>query len=395
MKLMVLLSRVPWPTEKGDKLRAFHQIRCLAEKHEITLVALCEQKIHPDAEKILGRYCKQMFFFRLNKPGLILNMLYTMFSGKPFQTGYFFRKQIRNKINSIAAETQPDHIFCQLIRMAEYAIGLPFPKTIDYQDVLSTGMRRRFLKAPLWLKPLYFIEYKRLLRYENQVFDKFDHKTIISRPDRDLIPHLSREQIHIIPNGVDYDFFFPQEREKIHDIVFTGNMAYPPNVDAAGYLVRSVMPLIEKKRPGTTLLIAGATPHPKVKMLASSTITVSGWMDDIRDSYASSRLFVAPMQIGTGLQNKLLEAMAMKIPCVTSPLANNALCAKDGIEILVASTPEDYAEKILSLLSNDGFAATIASNGHSFVKKTYEWQAASALLEQLFLTTRTAKHQDS
>jgi polysaccharide biosynthesis protein PslH len=387
MKLMVLLSRIPWPTEKGDKLRAFHQIRCLAEKHEITLVALSEEDTPPEAEKILRQYCRHMYFFRLKKPGMILNLFFTLFSGKPFQTGYFYRRQIRKKILSIAADLQPDHVYCQLIRMAEYAGCLPYPKSLDYQDVLSTGMKRRLQKASAWMKPIFYLEYKRLLRYEKYVFDRFDHKTIISQPDRDLIPHSSRNLIHIIPNGVDYDFFYPRDRDKTFDIVFTGNMAYPPNVDAAEYLARSVMPIILTQRPGTTLLIAGATPHSRVKALASNNITISGWMDDIRDSYASSKVFVAPMQIGTGLQNKLLEAMAMKIPCVTSPLANNALRAEEGKDILVAGTPPEFAAQVLRLLNDQAYAGSIAANGYHFVRRTYDWHAASALLEQLFIST--------
>ena len=131
-------------------------------------------------------------------------------------------------------------------------------------------------------------------------------------------------------------------------------MNYAPNIDSVLFLVHHVLPLVHAKRPGTTLLIAGVDPDQRVRDLAvhDPKVTVSGWVKDIRDSYASARIFVAPMQIGTGLQNKLLEAMAMHMPCVTSALANNAVGAVPGASILIGQEPQDYADHILYLLDH-------------------------------------------
>lgn len=383
MKILVLLPRVPYPLEKGDKLRAYNHIKYLAKNNEIILCALNDTEVHPEAIKNLQPFCKSIHIFNISKFSIAVNILKAFFKGIPFQTGYFYNKKAQKEIDRIIANEKPDHIFCQLVRVAEYMKNQSTPKTVDYQDVFSKGIGRRMENAPFYSKPVFRSEYKRLLKYEHDVFETFDNKTIISIPDRNLIPHPEKEKIHIVINGVDTDFFKPMDREKDYEIVFIGNMAYPPNVNAAEYLATKVLPVVQKTKPEARLLLAGATPDKRVLALQSDSVTVTGWMDDIRDGYARAKIFIAPMQIGTGLQNKLLEAMAMKVPSITSKLANNALCAKDGKEILVGSTPEDYAVLIIKLLDNPEFANKIAEAGYQFVIDNYNWESATAVLEEV------------
>jgi glycosyltransferase involved in cell wall biosynthesis len=182
---------------------------------------------------------------------------------------------------------------------------------------------------------------------------------------------------------VDYAFFKPLERPKDYDLVFTGNMGYPPNINAAEFLVNSILPLVLQRMPGIRLLIAGANPHLRVQVLNSEHVEVTGWVPDMRECYARAMIFIAPMQIGTGLQNKLLEAMAMEIPCVTSNLANQALQAKENEEILVAGTAAEYARHIITLLENPEKAKKIALNGSEFVRNNYSWEKESAKIEKL------------
>ena len=386
MKIFVLLSRVPYPIEKGDKLRAFHQIRCLSKNNEIILCTLNDSPLHPEALKVLNSFCSEVHIFPIRKTGMIWNLIKVFFNGKPFQVGYFYRCSVRKKINALIAKSSPEHIYCQLTRVSEYVKDCTIPKTLDYQDIFSTGAKRQAETSALWKRPVFFMEYRRLLRYEHEIFEKFDHKTIISQPDRELLSHSSRNEVVIIPNGVEHEYFQPFKRQKTHDILFTGNMGYPPNIDAARFIAEEIFPLVLKQFPTTTLLIAGATPHAKVKDLKTSNITVTGWLPDIRESYASSRIFIAPMRIGTGLQNKLLEAMAMELPCITSVLANQALGAKENEEILVGKSAGEYANHIIRLLQNEVFSLTLGQKGHSFVRKTFSWENSTSTLEKLFKT---------
>ncbi len=237
------------------------------------------------------------------------------------------------------------------------------------------------------LKPILKLEYKRLVEYENRIFDVFDNKTIISYPDRELIQHPQKQEIAVIPNGVDHDYFSPRKSEKKYELVFTGNMAYPPNVDAAEFLVKEIMPEVWKKIPEARVMIAGASPDKRVLALKSEKVTVTGWMDDIRDSYASAKIFIAPMRIGTGLQNKLLEAMSMKVPSITTPLANDALQAKDGEEILIGSDSNDLAKQVVILLTDQNLYEKIAENAYVFVKKNYSWEEATEKLNKMIQNT--------
>lgn len=383
MRIFFLLPRVPYPTEKGDKLRAFHQIKQLSKHHEIIICALNDGVLHQEAIPVLKKYASAVHVIDVPKFTVLTNLVWGLFSKRPLQVGYFYNKTAAKKIDQLIKSSKPDHIFCQLIRVAEYVKNQPIPKTLDYQDVFSKGIERRMATAPFYMKPFLKMEYNRLLAYEKEVFDLFNNKIIISQPDRDLIPHPDREKIVVVANGVDTEFFHPIEREKEYDLVFTGNMGYPPNIDAAEFLVHKILPAIARHQHDVHLLIAGANPNMRVMVLKSSHVEVSGWVPDMRDCYASAKIFIAPMRLGTGLQNKLLEAMAMKIPCITSRLANQALKAKDGVDILVAETPGEYALHIISLLENKELANRIAENGYNFVMNNYNWEAETRKIEAL------------
>lgn len=385
MRLFVLLSRVPYPLEKGDKLRAFHQVVQLSKKNEIVLCALNpNRKLNKrDAFSALQPYCRSINFIDIPVAGRIWNIFKAFLKGLPLQVGYFYSCKAASKVNKLIEEYKPDHIYCQLLRTAEYVKNSDIPKTIDYQDVFSYGVKRRMEKAPFYTQPVFRMEYQRLLKYEAKIFDLFDHKTIISIPDRDLIPHPEKQKIHVIPNGVDHEFFSPRNSIKKVELVFTGNMAYPPNVDAAAFLVNEIMPLVWKQKPDTKVMIAGATPDKRVTSLKSDKVIVTGWLDDIRDSYAGSKVFIAPMQIGTGLQNKLLEAMSMKVPSITTPLANDALQAVDGESILIGKDANALAQHILNLLNDETLYQKIADNGFTFVKQHYSWEEATDKLHQI------------
>jgi len=387
MRIFVLLPRVPYPIEKGDKLRAFHQLRYLSEDHEVIVCALNENEVHPDAYPELIKYVDNIHFVPVSKSASAMNIVKAFFAGKPLQVGYYYSKKAQQRIDELIDFYQPDHIYAQLIRVAEYVKNCDIPKTLDYQDAFSGNIARRASREFFLFKPLFYFEAYRLKRYERIIFDAFDHKTIISEPDRALINHPDKEKIQIIPNGVDTGFFYPQEKEKKYDLVFVGNMNYRPNIVGAEYLVRKILPAVRKQYGDVKLLLSGANPHSRVKKLAGNGVEVSGWVDDIRDSYLQSKVFIAPMQIGTGLQNKLLEAMAMRIPCITSLLANEALGATDGEEILVAESPENYAAHISELLNNEETYETVAESGYRFVAENFNWYKNTKKLAALMAST--------
>jgi sugar transferase (PEP-CTERM/EpsH1 system associated) len=385
MKILVLLSRIPYPLEKGDKLRGYYQVKELSKNHEVCLCCLSDILPHPEARKKLEEIASEVYFFPLSRIGIYLRMFLAMFGQQPFQVAYFYQRNVHKAIKKRIEAFKPDHIYCQLVRTTEYAKNEhSISKTLDYQDAFSKGMSRRAQREKNPLKKRFFrAEARRLLHYEHLIFEYFEHKCIISAQDKLLIYHENQSDIEVIPNGVDTDFFKPMVAEKEFDLCFVGNMSYAPNIDSAHFLVNQIMPLVWKQMPEAKVLISGATPSESVQKLENPRVKIAGWVDDIRTSYASSRLFVAPMQIGTGLQNKLLEAMAMKIPCITSALANNALGAAPGKHLLIGNDPMQYAEHIVNLLNHKQEAEQMAGNAQQFVAEKYTWAGSTARLEAL------------
>jgi polysaccharide biosynthesis protein PslH len=163
--------------------------------------------------------------------------------------------------------------------------------------------------------------------------------------------------------------------------VFVGNMGYPPNVAAATTLAHRILPLIQRRRPSTDLLIAGARPNRSVRRLAGPQVEVTGWMDDIRTGYRRGRVLVAPLVIGAGQQNKILEAMAMGVPCVTTELVNNAIGAEPGREILLASSVPEFAERSLELLESAERRREVADAALAFARREFSWAVVGERLD--------------
>lgn len=378
---MVITSRFPYPLEKGDKLRAYYQIRELSEFFQIHLIALTEKKVNEKDIEKLSAFCSEIHIFKLNFLTKWSGALAQLMGTKPIQVGYFYNWKIHRKIKKILKNTAPDHIYCQLIRASEYVKNYhDCPKTLDYMDALSKGIERRSDGAKGIQKRIFELEHRRLLQYENAVFEYFENHTIISEQDRKYIFHKNKDKIVIVPNGVDTSFFEPLHTTISAELVFTGNMSYPPNVTACKYIVEEILPLLPEQ---ISIILAGANPSREVLKLGSERVKVTGFVEDIRESYLAARIFIAPMFIGTGLQNKLLEAMALGIPCITTTLANNALRAEPDKEILIANDARSFSLTILRLLNDQELYDQIAGNGKTYVRTNFHWKAVTGKLIDL------------
>lgn len=376
MKIFYLTPRIPYPIDKGDKLRAFYQLKYLSKEHEIFLFAIDENSTPFQSDNPLNKYCSKVEIVKYSKHDLILNLLGGLFKSIPFQTSYYYSKKTRRTIIATIEKFKPDIIYCQLIRSAEFVKDVKsIPTIIDYVDVISKGLERRISKSNIFWRLILSSEYKRAIKYEEEVFKKFTGSIIITKEDQSLLPFSEKEKVLIVPNGIDMEFFKPIESEKQYDLFFSGNLNYPPNVDAAKYIVKEILPLLKLKKPSIKVLIAGANPKKELLDLASENVDVKGWVDDIREYYSNAKIFLAPMQIGTGLQNKLLQAMSMKLPCVTSELTMKGIANGEKDVVLVAKSPEEYVECILKLLNDDTYFSYIGQRGYEHVEKNYDWQA--------------------
>lgn len=381
MKILVLASRFPYPLEKGDKLRLFHQIRVLSQQHEILLCALSENVLQDTDIQAVKPFCSQIHVFPLSRWAIAYNIIANILKGLPlpFQVAYFYNKKIHQRIQNIIATEKPVHIYTQLARMAEYVRHTSTPKTLDYMDAFSKGAERRAQSSGLITRFFWQLEAQKMANYERAIATDFDYLTIISAQDRDALILRDTSLVKIVPNGVDTAFFKKQSppqystHQEAYDIAFIGNLGYYPNIEAAKYLVQRILPLVLGEFPNIKILLAGARPDSEVLSLKNKNVTVKGWLKDIREAYSQATLMVAPLFNGSGQQNKILEAMAMKVPCVTTTLVNQAILAENGKQIIVADDEKAFAEAIIQLLKDPEQRNRISQNARLFVENNYSW----------------------
>ncbi len=383
MKLLFLTSRFPFPIEKGDKLRAYYLIKYLSRYHDIYLFAINNKQPDQNSINEVAPYCKAIHVDQISVVQSIHLMLVAITTAVPFQVAYFTGNSVKKKLAEFVKTHHPDKVFCHLIRMAAYADVVQLPDgVIDYMDAFGKGVERLAQHSVWWKRMLLKIEELRVKKYETSTFDHFKHHLIISEQDRGFIQHPMNNTIRVIPNGVDFDYYKPKLSDKKFDLLFIGNMAYPPNIEAATYVVNKIIPLLQKHKPDVTMLIAGATPARQVRNLQSDKVVVTGWIDDVRSVFSSSAIMIAPMLISIGLQNKILQAMAMKTPCVISRLANNAIGAPENC-VRVADHPQQYADMIIDLLNNPDKAQDMAERAYTFVKQNFSWENNVNKINQL------------
>lgn len=377
MKILVVLSRFPYPLFKGDKLRAFHHIRMLSQENEIYLICLSESAPDSEGLEALKPYCQQIEVIGHSYLKSRTKVLGGLFNKIPLQVNYFSNNKMKKKIEEWIKELQIDLVYVQLVRLGEnIPFGLGPHYHLDFQDAMSYNMKRRYHHSKNYEKRLIKEEEKRLLAYESKIAKKFDTLSAISLPDIKYLNKNVDQDIFLLPNGVNEQFLdFPLQEQKEYDLIFTGNMGYHPNVVACKYLVNELKPMIEEVYRPISICLAGTNPTNEVKSLAGETVTVTGRVPDLRPYLAKSNLFVAPLFSGSGLQNKLLESMAMRLPSITTHLANNALKAKPNQEIIVCNDRQAFTRTIVTLLEDKAAAKQIGESGRAFIEQNYMWES--------------------
>ena len=385
-KLLFLTSRFPYPLEKGDKLRALYQLKHLSRLHEVHLFSLSEEAPSKADLDAVRPYCASVTNQVIPRWKRLLRLPLALMSGLPFQVQYFQDPAALRCYRKLVEDVPPDVVHTHLMRMAPYAMATRVPRTtLDYMDCFSIGAEREATWAS-WPKRLFLrFEEPRLKRYERLLVDRVDAASIISPADRDSMPVPDPSRLAIVPNGVDMELFKPLERAKRFDVLFTGHMAYPPNIAAALFTAREVMPRLWALRPDARLLIAGIGAPPMIHALRSERIEVVEHFDHIREAFTMSRVMLAPMNISIGLQNKILQAMAMEIPVVTTTQGNAAIGGVHGCHLFVADDPASIARHAQQLLSDATLMKDISRNARDFVQEHFTWERATLALERVIL----------
>jgi sugar transferase (PEP-CTERM/EpsH1 system associated) len=380
VKILFVTSRFPHPPFRGDQVRAFHQIRLLSPRHAITLLSFREGA-SPESLSAVAALCKEVQVVELPAWRKAWNLARGLLTGRPVQVALYESPAMRR----LVADRTPGHdvVHAQLVRMAPY-LQPGAPTVLDLVDALSVNMERRAAhdRGPLRLAAR--LEARRLRRYEREAVGRARRSAVVSAADREALG--SPPGMAVIPQGVDLALFpFVDGPREADTVMFTGNLGYFVNVDAAVFLAREVWPRVRASRPAATLQLVGDRPAARVRRLgALPGVRVSGPVADMHTHLARARAAVAPVRTGSGMQNKVLEAMATGTPMVATPLAAAALEARDGEHLLLAEGAEDFAVAVLRLLGDAGLGRRLAASARRLVETRFTLERSVEALERLY-----------
>jgi sugar transferase (PEP-CTERM/EpsH1 system associated) len=390
LRILFLTARFPWPLLRGDQLRAYHQLRLLAPRHRLTLVCFRDAPVPPTGLAAVQAFCERVVTVPLGRAAMATGLARGALSPLPFQVSLYRHPRMRRALLDVVAGGGFDLVHAQLARMAPYVLDLPAPRFVDLVDALSLSTRRRSLQHRGPLRWLTRLEAGRLLRYERRICAAVDGASVVSGVDRDAIGQTAR--LGVVPNGVDLGQLpFGRAGRDPATVVLTGNMGYFSNVNAACWFAERVHPLVRRSVPAARFVVVGARPAARVLRLARAdpSVSVLGFVDDLRPHLRAATVAVAPMQAGAGQQLKVLEAMASGTPVVATPTAAEALDAGGEDALLVAGTPEAFAEAVVSLMRDASRADRVAAAARRFVESRYTWERSTAHLEDLHQAARS------
>jgi sugar transferase (PEP-CTERM/EpsH1 system associated) len=377
VRILCLTSRLPYPPNRGDRLRAFHFIEHLSREHELSLVSFVagdEERTHVAP---LQAYCRDVRVLRLGPRRSAMNVAGNLWRREPMQVLYYRSQAMRRLVGEMLARTPFDAAYVHLFRMVPYVADRPeLYRIVDLTDVISKEIAHSLPYRGSASRLLYRLERPRIQHYERWVAEALEETWLISESDAQLLrARCPGANIRVVPNGVDLEAFHPMGQAcEPHTLIFVGHLRVFHNVDAVMYLVRDVLPVVQQEIPDCTLRIVGADPGPEVQRLAQNpAVTVTGFVPDLNAYLNRAAVFVAPLRFAAGVQNKVIEAMAAGRPVVTTSMINSGLGARPEREVLVADDPGTTAGQIVRLLRDEGLRMRIGLAGREFVQQKYSW----------------------
>ena len=390
MKLLFITHNVPFPPNKGEKIRSYHIIHELSKKHSIHLISLVRDNEDLQYQADLEKFCDSVTLIPLNPLLSKIFALLALVGGYPITFGYFFSRKAKKLINEAIAKENYDATFAICSSVAQYLY--PHKKQftlIDYVDIDSAKWKQYAEISSFPMSWVYAIEHKRLGDWERKICSRFNISLLTTEKEKERLAKLAsgqEDKIIVCPNGIDTEYFFPlkqvkeEQKDQGKSIVFTGQMDYLPNIDAVIYFYRHVLPKIIETNKDVKFIIVGRNPDPKLEEVCTEA-QITGEVEDIRPFLHSASVFVAPLRLAFGVQNKVLEAMACKIPVVSTSRILPGMTAKIGSDLLVADSPSDFAKAVSELLDDDSLRVKVASSGYSYVIANHDWQAVTEIIE--------------
>lgn len=380
-KILMLTSRLPYPPISGATLKNYNLLKILSKYYEVHLVTVTNEKMDDETKKILEKYTTSCKVFKKSKKDFIFSASKTLFNNEPLQVNYFYFQDVQNYIDNISKDM--DLIIATLIRTSKYVLNKDKLKIFDMADSIGQNYKNSIanVKSFFW-KIIYKFEIHRLLRYEKETIEKYDKTFLFNRQEIQYFNIPSK--IKFIPHGVNEDLLnYTLYNESYKNcIAFFGKMDYQPNIDAVLWFVENVIEKLDNK---LTFLIIGATPKKQVIELSQKhkNVKVTGFLENPYEILNSCLCIVAPMQTGAGIQNKILETMALGTINIISTLAATPIGAKDRKDYIVLDEPSALANQINTIAQDNNSFNFYKENSREFIKNNFTW----SIYEEVYIDT--------
>jgi glycosyltransferase involved in cell wall biosynthesis len=391
MKILWVKSDFLHPTDRGGQIRTLGILKRLHQRHEIHYAALNIVQ-HPGDLSRTSEYCTKAYPIAHSapmreSPAFWAQIVASLWAPLPHSVSRYRSKSMRNQIETLMRAEKFDSIVCDFLFSAPNLPDLSAAVLFQH-NVEALIWKRQAGNAPTRLHKVFFEDqYRKMQRYEGEVCRTVKRVIAVSEEDaRNMRSEYGAKRVAPIPTGVDIDYFAPPAAAaSTADLIFVGSMDWIPNIYGVQWFVKEILPLIRKGRPGCSLVIAGRRPKPEVLRLAEkdSGIRITGTVNDIRPHLWTSGISVVPLKIGGGTRLKIYEAMAAGIPVVSTTVGAEGLDVRNGEDIHIADSPEDFAARCLELLNDNAASRRMANAAMEMVRSRYSWEIVSRKFEDL------------
>jgi hypothetical protein len=383
MKILFLALEPPYPANDGGRIRTFNILKQAARRHAVTLLTSADPTGYPGAQEVLRDSCDE---FIILPPPLLSQRKWTAKIGNlkrryPVALDKHNSVEFRRKIKSVTSNTVFDLVHVDQIYLAQYIdILRDLPAVLTHHNAEVLAQRRELWRRKDRFRPywwLYWLEYLRWIRYETEISRQFNALVAVSELEADYFKSRAPNvPTFVVPNGVDTEYFKPAHQpSKSTALLFAGRMDYAPNIDAMTWFCRKILPNLQQSNPDITLTIVGRDPTSSVRKLAEMPgVSVTGTVPNVRPYYNDAALFIVPLRQGGGTRLKILEAMAMQMPIVSTKIGMEGLQLHPGQDILLADTANEFVSQLEHLIADPSRRDQLGKMARQTVLERYDWQ---------------------
>jgi sugar transferase (PEP-CTERM/EpsH1 system associated) len=414
VRILFLCHRVPFPPDKGDKIRAFHQLRAMAARHEVDVFTLADDPRDLEHRSALQDHCHTLTIERIYPKLARLRSLPYLLTRTPLTIPYFYSAKLRAEVRTAMSSRSYDRVYVYCSAMAQYvpwdllsssnsgspAASSAIPVLIDMVDVDSDKWSQYSDAARFPYSTIFRKEAQSLRAYERQLCERAHCIVVSTQREAGLLRQIAgNARVNVVSNGVNTAHFTPSLRNRdrgLPSILFSGDMSYFPNQDAVIFFARHVLPLVRREIPDARFLIVGRNPDRRVHQLQEiEGVEVTGFVPDVRSWLREASVAVAPLRIAAGVQNKILEAMSAGLPVVATARAAQGLRPEVADVVEIADTAPEFARRVVHLLRNPQLAHAHGLKGRHRVAINYDWHVALERLLELVEDPTAASCNDS